>query len=389
MVKSVENGVSVAPFLVKCYEMVDAESTNELISWNSSNNNSFIIWDDSRFSAELLPKYFKHNNFASFVRQLNIYGFRKIDTDRYEFTNDGFVRGQKQLLKSIVRRRQPQIQGQKPAKNETAVSSTSEEDKRKALRKEVEILKTDKNALMQELINLRNHQKTSHSKMILLRDQLKGMEKNQQQMLSFIVMAMQNPGFLAQLFQPKENNWRMAESGSTILTPVKDECEAELADRAIVRYHPSINESSDPCTTFPQLSSDNPMEWDISVEEWKELLANIDLTPGPGDETLSSHENYGQLVLPDAPENDILMEQLLASPTAQPGHHFGTFTDTDMEMSSILQPKEYEDSNNADEEDNNNQCTNMEDVDSENYGISDSIDFSVAELELIDSLSKI
>ncbi|GAA0138569.1 hypothetical protein LIER_00290 [Lithospermum erythrorhizon] len=68
---------------------------------------------------------------------------------------------------------------------------------------------------------------------------------------------------------------------------------------------------------------------------------------------------------------------------------YGTSTDADMDMSSILQPKEYEDSDNADEQDNNNQCKNMEDVDSENYGISDSIDFSVAELELIDSLSKI
>lgn len=72
MVKSVENGTSLPPFLVKCYEMVNDESTNELISWSESND-SFIIWDESKFASHLLPKYFKHSNFSSFVRQLNIY----------------------------------------------------------------------------------------------------------------------------------------------------------------------------------------------------------------------------------------------------------------------------------------------------------------------------
>lgn len=73
MVKSSENGsVSVAPFLKKCYDMVDDESTDSIISW-SQNGESFVIWDMTEFSVKLLPKYFKHNNFSSFIRQLNIY----------------------------------------------------------------------------------------------------------------------------------------------------------------------------------------------------------------------------------------------------------------------------------------------------------------------------
>lgn len=73
MVKSSENGsVSVAPFLKKCYDMVDDESTDLIISW-SQNGESFVIWDMTEFSVKLLPKYFKHNNFSSFIRQLNIY----------------------------------------------------------------------------------------------------------------------------------------------------------------------------------------------------------------------------------------------------------------------------------------------------------------------------
>lgn len=73
MVKSNDDGSnSVAPFLNKCYEMVDDESTDSIISWGQSNE-SFVIWDVTEFSVQLLPRYFKHSNFSSFIRQLNIY----------------------------------------------------------------------------------------------------------------------------------------------------------------------------------------------------------------------------------------------------------------------------------------------------------------------------
>ena len=66
------NSNALAPFLAKTYEMVDDSSTNSIVSWSQSNR-SFIVWDPPEFARLLLPKFFKHNNFSSFIRQLNTY----------------------------------------------------------------------------------------------------------------------------------------------------------------------------------------------------------------------------------------------------------------------------------------------------------------------------
>ncbi|XWS50563.1 hypothetical protein CRYUN_Cryun12cG0097600 [Craigia yunnanensis] len=92
------------PFLTKTYQLVDDQTIDDVISWNNDGS-TFIVWNPTVFARDLLPKYFKHNNFSSFVRQLNTYGFRKMLPDRWEFSNDCFRRGEKRLLSEIQRRK--------------------------------------------------------------------------------------------------------------------------------------------------------------------------------------------------------------------------------------------------------------------------------------------
>ena len=52
-------------------------SLDNLICW-TDDGNSFTIKNQGEFTKTLLPYYYKHSNMASFVRQLNMYGFHKV-----------------------------------------------------------------------------------------------------------------------------------------------------------------------------------------------------------------------------------------------------------------------------------------------------------------------
>jgi heat shock transcription factor 1 len=105
----------ITAFLAKLWALVNDPSCDDLIAWDTSGG-SFHVYDQARFAREILPRYFKHNNFASFIRQLNMYGFRKISTiehgslknerDDIEFAHPNFIRGQESLLE-LIRRRAP------------------------------------------------------------------------------------------------------------------------------------------------------------------------------------------------------------------------------------------------------------------------------------------
>ncbi|KAM6946021.1 heat shock factor protein 4 [Aplochiton taeniatus] len=105
---------NVPAFLTKLWTLVEDPDTNHLICWSASGT-SFHVFDQGRFAKEVLPKYFKHNNMASFVRQLNMYGFRKVvnieqsglvkpERDDTEFQHLYFLQGHEHLLEHIKRK---------------------------------------------------------------------------------------------------------------------------------------------------------------------------------------------------------------------------------------------------------------------------------------------
>ncbi|KAF9395869.1 stress-responsive transcription factor hsf1 [Podila verticillata] len=107
---------NVAAFLTKLYNMVGDEGSNNLIRW-SDDGHSFIVIRHVEFAKEVLPKFFKHNNFSSFVRQLNMYGFHKVphlqqgvlmpdaDSEQWEFSNPHFQKNQPDLLCLVSRKK--------------------------------------------------------------------------------------------------------------------------------------------------------------------------------------------------------------------------------------------------------------------------------------------
>ncbi|KAG8482167.1 hypothetical protein CXB51_026820 [Gossypium anomalum] len=105
-----------APFLAKTYALLEEgeeeESGDEgcsrrrkkIVSWNDEGT-GFVVWSPAEFSDLTLPRYFKHNNFSSFIRQLNTYGFKKTSSRRWEFKHEKFQRGYKQMLMEITRKK--------------------------------------------------------------------------------------------------------------------------------------------------------------------------------------------------------------------------------------------------------------------------------------------
>ncbi|KMY94764.1 heat shock factor protein isoform X4 [Drosophila simulans] len=106
-------GSGVPAFLAKLWRLVDDADTNRLICW-TKDGQSFVIQNQAQFAKELLPLNYKHNNMASFIRQLNMYGFHKItsidngglrfDRDEIEFSHPFFKRNSPFLLDQIKRK---------------------------------------------------------------------------------------------------------------------------------------------------------------------------------------------------------------------------------------------------------------------------------------------
>mmetsp|Transcript_1069 Transcript_1069/g.2663 ORF Transcript_1069/g.2663 Transcript_1069/m.2663 type:complete len:408 (+) Transcript_1069:177-1400(+) len=145
------NNEAVPIFLRKTYHMIDTCDAN-VACW-SEDGETFVVKNTEIFERSVIPQFFKHSKFSSFVRQLNFYGFRKIkyaDTIRidpkleaetanfWRFRHEKFQRGKPELLIDIKR-----SNGQHSTQTTTSASSSNTEKKEdtSSLKNEVNVLK--------------------------------------------------------------------------------------------------------------------------------------------------------------------------------------------------------------------------------------------------------
>ncbi|KAF9905390.1 hypothetical protein EC991_001685 [Linnemannia zychae] len=104
-------------FVDKLFKMVEDPSIQHLISW-AKEGDMFYVYNCVELSDTILPRFFKHNNWQSFVRQLNMYGFHKIyrydrestlnrkrpESQRWQFYHPQFQRDFPHLRANIKRK---------------------------------------------------------------------------------------------------------------------------------------------------------------------------------------------------------------------------------------------------------------------------------------------
>ena len=93
-------------FLMQLYQILEDKNNEKIIHWGNDGK-YFIIENLYDFTEKILPKYYNHNNYASFVRQLNKYNFHKLKITPIEnaFQNSLFIKGQKNIISNILKKK--------------------------------------------------------------------------------------------------------------------------------------------------------------------------------------------------------------------------------------------------------------------------------------------
>ena len=196
--QSSENKKEDSPnFLLKLYTILETPEYQNIIHWRD-NGKYFIVQNLHDFTENILNKYYKHNNYSSFVRQLNMYDFHKKRSSQNEhiFQHKLFTKGQKELIPTIKRKNRkefhpisdlafPDLNAQSNKNNEQALIKYFNNDAPKKVTKNT--LEKTLNYLIKSVNDNSDKQKDLEEKVEKLGKQNKDFLMKNQQMLQEIM----------------------------------------------------------------------------------------------------------------------------------------------------------------------------------------------------------
>lgn len=91
-------------FPAKLYRILETPEFNDIICW-LPHGRSWRVLQQERFEKEVLPTFFRHGRYASFIRQVNGWGFRRIQSgpDFNSYYHESFYRDSPESCRSMTR----------------------------------------------------------------------------------------------------------------------------------------------------------------------------------------------------------------------------------------------------------------------------------------------
>jgi HSF-type DNA-binding len=105
--KSIAKGGVTTPFPWKLHDMLDAmdrEGDLSIVCWQP-HGRAFMVHKPKEFVDQIMLHYFNQTKYASFQRQLNLYGFARLShgVDKNSYYHPCFVRGERDLCRGMIR----------------------------------------------------------------------------------------------------------------------------------------------------------------------------------------------------------------------------------------------------------------------------------------------
>ncbi|XP_064079052.1 heat shock factor protein 2-like isoform X2 [Macrobrachium nipponense] len=177
---------------------------NNIIFTFFQNGRSFIIQNQAMFARELLPQYYKHNNMASFVRQLNMYGFHKVasadsgglrlEKDEMEFAHPAFQQGREELIENIRRKQQRRLASDGMDFSQIPTSRVGVEDNKLGkLLNDVRDMKRDHDTMSTKLLSLKRENEALWREYASMRQKFSKQQQIIEKLIHFLVAMVKSP----------------------------------------------------------------------------------------------------------------------------------------------------------------------------------------------------